>query len=209
MSSFITIEGSDGSGKSTLIGRMESHLRARGVPFKLTREPGGTPVAEEIRDIILKPNRKLSTLCELLLFEAARADHVETFIRPALASGQSVLCDRFTHSSLAYQGIARGLGEDVVKNLNRVATGGLEPDAVIWLKLDPKIAYDRIESRGGEKSRLDSEAMAFHLRVFDGFSQLAANDPERFIVLDASRSPEQVFQELLAHPNWVRHGDLR
>ncbi len=202
MASFITIEGSDGSGKSTLIGRIESHLRGLGVQFQLTREPGGTPIAEEIREIILKPNRKLSPLCELLLFEAARAEHVATFIRPALQSGCSVICDRFTHSSLAYQGIARGLGEEMVAGLNDLATGGLKPTAVIWLKLDPKIAWDRIESRGGEKSRLDSETMAFHRRVFEAFEHLAQRDPEHFIVLDAARSPEEVFQQLLGHPNW-------
>ena len=209
MPRFITIEGSDGSGKSTLIGRMEAHLRALGARFQLTREPGGTQVAEEIREILLKPGRKLSPVSELLLFEAARAEHVSGFIRPTLAAGTSVVCDRFTHSSLAYQGIARGLGQDVVAGLNRLATGGLEPDAVIWLKLDPKVAWQRIESRGGEKSRLDAETMDFHQRVFEAFKELVDEQPEQFIVLDAALTPDEVFRSLLTHPTWLALGNLK
>jgi dTMP kinase len=199
---FITIEGSDGSGKSTLLARIEEDLKTRSFPYEITREPGGSPVAEEIREIILKPGRKLDARAELLLFEAARAEHVATRIRPALDSGRHVLCDRFTHSSLAYQGIARGLGEELVGRLNAFATDGLEPDAVIWLKLDPSAARARVEGRGETLSRIDAEAEAFHRKVFSAFETMAKREPARFIVLDAGASPDAVFQELLGNRIW-------
>lgn len=204
MANFITLEGSDGSGKSTLLARIQEHLTKRSIPFEVTREPGGTPIAEEIREVLLKPGRKLTPIAELFLFEAARAEHVMTRVRPALASGRHVLCDRYTHSTQAYQGVARGLGEQLVSDLNITATGGLNPDAVIWLRIRPTAARARIESRGGEQSRIDAEAQAFHEKVFAAFERMSQTEASRFIVLDAERGPEDVFNELVAHPLWKR-----
>lgn len=199
---FITVEGGDGSGKSTLLGLVANYFKSKQVSCLYTREPGGTPVADEIREILLKPGRKLTPVGELLLFEAARAEHVATVIRPALARGTHVLCDRFTHSSLAFQGTARGLGEKLVADLNLLATQGLEPDAVVWLKLEPEKARARIDARG-EKTRLDAEQAAFHHAVFAAFESMAARNPRQFIVLDASLSPDGIFESLLRHPNWI------
>lgn len=206
MAWLITIEGGDGSGKSTLLSRIEADFRSRKIPFLTTREPGGTPVGEEIREILLKNGRTMNTMTELLLYEAARAEHVATVIRPALAKGTHVLCDRFTHSSLAYQGAARGIGEETVERMNEVATGGLRPDAVVWLKLSREAAEKRAAGRG-EKNRMDSEGAAFHQSVFDAFSRMAAR--ENFIVLDASLPADQVFAQLEKHPRWrALFGDL-
>lgn len=202
LGNFIVVEGGDGSGKSTLLRRIESHFAKLQLPFHCTREPGGTPVADEIREILLRPGRKLSSRAELFLFEAARAEHVENVIRPKLAQGIHILCDRFTHSTLAFQGYARGMGAKLISDLNSIATGGLEPDAVIWLKIKPELAQKRIELRGGEKSRLDAEKSAFHEAVFLAFEKMASLDPSRFIVLDAAKSPEEVFEELLGNKLW-------
>lgn len=212
---FITVEGGDGSGKSTLITNIRAEFGRRGVPHLCTREPGGTPVAEEIREILLKPGRSLVARAELFLYEAARAEHVDGVIRPALAKGVNVLCDRFTHSSVAYQGAGRGLPRQLVEMANWAATGGfkddssgfksgsglgLEPDAVIWLRLSPEVARRRLRGRGAE-NRLDAEASSFHERVFSAFEEMARAS-DRFIVLDASQDEKTVFSELLAHPLW-------
>lgn len=198
---FLTLEGGDGSGKSTLLSRLEAHMKAQALPLVCTREPGGTQVADEIREILLKPGRKLSLMGELFLFEAARAEHVELVIKPNLAQGTHVLCDRFTHSTLAFQGYARGLGAELIQRLNALATGGLEPSAVIWLKISPEAAQARIKARGAE-SRIDAEKLAFHQSVYEAFERMAENERDRFIVLDATRSPDEVFQQLLSHPLW-------
>lgn len=200
---FLTFEGGDGAGKSTLLAKVENEFKRNSIEFVSTREPGGTPLADEIRSMILKPDRRLAPLTELFLFEAARAEHVSTVVRPALAMGKIVLCDRFTHSSLAFQGYARGLGVDLVKELNRIATGGLEPDAVIWLKLSPTEARARIEARG-EKTRIDDEAASFHQAVFEAFEAISAAEHERFLVLDARLPPDDVFLSLLRHPLWKK-----
>ncbi len=197
---FITVEGGDGSGKSTLITNIRTEFGARGVPHLCTREPGGTPVAEEIREILLKPERTVVARAELFLYEAARAEHVDGVIRPALDQGINVLCDRFTHSSIAYQGAARGLGKDLVCSLNRIATSGLDPDAVIWLRLSPQEARLRALGRGTE-NRLDAENSSFHERVFAAFEDMSRTS-DRFIVLDASQDEQTVFNQLLAHPLW-------
>ncbi|MBI2606189.1 MAG: dTMP kinase [Deltaproteobacteria bacterium] len=212
---FITVEGGDGSGKSTLITNIRAEFAARGVPHLCTREPGGTPVAEEIRGILLKPGRTVVARAELLLYEAARAEHVDGVIRPALDRGVNVLCDRFTHSSIAYQGAARGLPKQLVEMANWVATGGfkvdssgfklgsglgLDPDAVIWLRLSPAEARRRSRGRGDE-NRLDAEDSGFHERVFAAFEEMSRSSG-RFIVLDASQDEKTVFNQLLAHPLW-------
>lgn len=199
---FVTLEGGDGAGKSTLAARIEAYFKSNHVSYLATREPGGTPIADEIRELLLKPGRKLQPLAELFLFEAARVEHVETVVRPALASGVSVLCDRFTDSTLAFQGYARSMGVELVESLNKLATGGIVPDAVIWLRLDPEAARARMDGRG-EKSRIDAEKHEFHQSVFNAFEAIASKNPARFIVLDASRSPDQVFEQLIHHPLWA------
>lgn len=165
-------------------------------------------MAEEIREVILRKTSASSPaiepITELLLYEAARSEHVAKVIRPALTQGKIVLCDRFTYSSLAYQGVARALGLDLVRKLNEIATAGLEPDIVVWLKLDPKEGKRRTASRG-DTNRLDHEKDRFHELVFEGFERLSREEPQRFVVLDASRPPDEVFRDLLASPLWQKY----
>jgi dTMP kinase len=201
MANFICLEGGDGSGKSTLLARVEQHLKERGFKFLTTREPGGTPVAEEIRNLLLKPG-KMAPMAELMLYEAARAEHVEQVIGPALKENTHVLCDRFIHSTLAYQGYARGLGVELVTRLNEAATGGLHPHAVIWLKIEPELAKKRTASRGAE-NRLDAEKSAFHQKVYDAFLKMTAAEPKTFIVLNAEANPDEIFHELITHSRWI------
>jgi dTMP kinase len=200
-SRFITLEGGDGAGKSTLLARIENFLKEKDIKYVLTREPGGTPVSEEIREILLKPGRKMEPLTELMLYLAARAEHVETFIKPKLREGYTVLCDRFSHSTLAYQGAGRGLGIPTTKELNQLACQGLKPDAVLWLRISKETAKKRRRDRGA-LSRLDAEAEDFHSRVHKAFSELAEDPQNSFIVLDAEKSPEGIEQELFANPQW-------
>jgi dTMP kinase len=203
MAYFITLEGGDGSGKSTLLAQIEKHLNERKLPFITTREPGGTKLAEGIRHLLLKQEEEpMNPLVELLLFEAARADHVDRVIRPALAQGKHVICDRFTHSTLAFQGYGRGLSIPAIEYVNKLSTVGLEPDIVIWLKLSPSDAKKRMIKRG-VATRLDSEDPAFHRAVFEGYEKMVDADPERFIVLDALQAEEAVFQELLLNQVWL------
>ncbi|MEW6056868.1 MAG: dTMP kinase [Bdellovibrionota bacterium] len=208
MAYFITIEGGDGAGKSTLLKLIEDHFRRLKLPFLLTREPGGTLASEEIRDILLRdrpdPSQKLTPLTELFLYEAARAQHVEERIRPALNSGTHVLCDRFTDSTLAYQGYGRAVGTSLVDQLNQIATRGLKPDAVIWLKVAPEVARMRIEQRSGKKSWIDEEDASFHEAVFNGFIELSRKNSDRYIVLDGSCTPQEIFAQLTATPLWLR-----
>jgi dTMP kinase len=167
-----------------------------------TREPGGTPFAEALRKLMLDPRHQPDGLIELLLVEAARHDHVERLIRPALGRGAVVLCDRFTDSSLVYQARVRGLGEGLVVELNRAATGGLEPDLTLVFDLDPDVALTRTRSRnaapGGQPSRIDLEPEAFHRQVREGFLELAAREPQRVRVVAAEGEPEEVWARTLA-----------
>ncbi|HRK02066.1 MAG TPA: dTMP kinase [Oligoflexia bacterium] len=203
---FIVIEGGDGTGKSTLLNKIEHALKARAIQCVRTREPGGTPLAEEIRELILahqRPGYEIDAKTELLLYEAARAHHVRNVIRPHLAAGTTVLCDRFTYSSIAYQGAARGLGEKTVAILNSIATEGLEPDLVIVLDLATKQAKARRSLRGAA-NRLDIEPDSFHEKVRRAFLKLAKANPRRCVVLDASLDPDTVFARLLALKPWKR-----
>jgi len=199
---FITFEGGEGTGKSTQVGRLAQHLRGRGMEVVSTREPGGTPLAEALREVMLDPRHQPDGLIELLLVEAARHDHVEGLIRPALERGAAVLCDRFTDSSLVYQGRVRGLGEGLVVELNREATGGLEPDLTLVYDLDPAAAVARTRRRnaavGGQPSRIDLEPEAFHCQVREGFLELAARQPGRVRVVAADGEPEEVWARTLA-----------
>ena len=181
---------------------LAEHLEAHGRTIIVTREPGGTPVAEAARAVLLDPELEPDGLSELFLLEAARHDLVERVIRLALARGEVVLCDRYADSSTVYQGMVRGIGIERVEELNRLATGGLDPDLTIILDLDPEAGVTRARSRNangdGSESRLDDEPAEFHRRVREGFLRLAVRYPHRIRVVDATGQPDAVFDRLMA-----------
>ncbi len=187
---FVTFEGIDGAGKSTQAGLLAAAL---GTETVLAREPGGTPAGERLREVLKDPRLELSPRAELMLFLAARAELVERVIRPALAEGRDVVCDRFIDSTVAYQGAARGLGIDNAQALNAIAIDGCLPDRTVLLRLDVGAAVERGAGRGGfGADRFEREGAGFQERIADAFDQLAAAEPERFCVVDASASPEAV-----------------
>jgi len=183
---FVTFEGGEGSGKSTQIARLAARLRALGADPLVTREPGGTPLAEGIRTLLLDPKHEPPPISEALLMVAARADLVATVLRPALAAGRPVLCDRYTDSTLAYQGGGRGLDARMLEGWNAAATGGLVPDLTFLFDLDPQVGLARREAAGLQANRLDRETQEFHRRVRERYLELAAREAERWRVLDAT-----------------------
>jgi dTMP kinase len=189
---FVTFEGIDGSGKSTQATLLAERLAADGRDVVLTREPGGTELGERIRDLLLHGGH-VSPWAEALLYAASRAQHVDEVIRPALERGAWVVCDRYVDSSIAYQGVGRGLGLDRVLDLNLAAVGGLLPHRTFLLELDPAELADRLQ---GDHDRLEREPGDFHARVAAGYRELAARFPERIVVLDASRPPEALAEEV-------------
>lgn len=201
---FLVFEGLDGSGKSSLMKSLEEELSAKGIAFIRTREPGGTPLGDEIREMILKPSESAPTArTELLLYEASRSQHVDQVIRPALSRGQWVLCDRFTASSLAFQAGGRQISEEWVNKLNEFATDGLEPELTVLLDLSVEESRRRRKKResgqGMQEDRIESEADHFHERVRQAFIRQARLHPQRWLVLDAAASPETLLKELLQH----------
>lgn len=194
---FITLEGPDGSGKSTQIERMKAFFGQRQERVLLTREPGGTSIGEKIREIILdRENKEMDPMTEAMLYAAARAQHVAQVIRPAIEDGIHVICDRFLDSSIAYQGYGRGLG-DCVSIINAYAVQDCMPDLTVLMKLDPKIGAQRIRSE--EKDRIEMEAMEFHERVFSGYEELELQFPDRIVGVDAKRDVEEISGEILYH----------
>lgn len=191
---FVVLEGPDASGKSTQLRLLAEALTARGIPHLATREPGGTPLGERIRDLVLSPGSAMEPLTELLLIEAARHEHVERVIRPALERGTWVVCSRYTLSSLAYQGRGRRLDLGLVRQLNALATGGLEPDHVFLLDLPPAVAY----ARSRERDRFEGEGLEFFTRVRVGYLELVRSLP-RARVIDGTQPPERVLGEILSH----------
>jgi dTMP kinase len=189
---FLTFEGPEGGGKTTQISRLEADLRAAGCAVTRTREPGGDAVGEKVRELLL--HGTVGAEAELLLFAAARAQNVAQVIRPALEAGHIVLCDRFTDSTLAYQGHGRGLPEDLIRRINAFATGGLVPDRTFLLDLPPAVGLARQPNE--KKDRLDREALAFHERVRAGFLALAADEPERITRIDAARPADAIAADL-------------
>jgi len=185
----IAFEGVEGAGKSTQLELLRRQLEGRGREVVVTREPGGTPVGERVRALLLDPEVEIHPRAEALLFAAARAELVERVIRPALERGAVVLCDRYLDSSLAYQGGARGLGRGPVEEVNRLATGGLLPDLVVLLDLDPA---DGLRRRQGDRDRIEAQDLDFHRRVREAFRALAAADPKRFAVVDAAAPVPEV-----------------
>ncbi|MGC8792594.1 MAG: dTMP kinase [Bryobacteraceae bacterium] len=189
---FISFEGLDGSGKTTQIERLARRLRERGLEVVIAVEPGGTRVGEQIRAILLDVNNHgLSPQAELLLYFASRAQNVVEVIRPALARGAVVLADRFTDSTMAYQGYGRGLGEEVVRDLHRIACGDLEPDLTLLLDVEPEAGLARARGRGA-LNRMDDQAREFYRRVRAGYLEMARRSPERFRLLDASLGVDEV-----------------
>ena len=191
----IAFEGVEGAGKSTQLELLRQALEKAGHQVVSTREPGGTPAGEQVRDILLDRDSTLDPRTEALLFAAARAQLVEQVIRPALERGETVLCDRYLHSSLAYQGVARGLGEEAVAAINAFATGGLMPDLVVLLLVDPAEGLARGRRA---RDRIEDQDLEFHQRVERGFMELAAADPGRFAVIDGARPPKEVAAEVHA-----------
>lgn len=196
---FITFEGNEGCGKSTQIAMLCDYLKSRKIECVLTREPGGTVLAEKIRALLLdvKSGAKIFPKAELLLFESARAQHVDEIIKPALASGKFVISDRFFDSSTAYQGGARGLGEAFVKSANALAVGDCIPDLTILLDVPAELGLERARVRdGGYSDRMGSEKLEFYESVRRGFLKIAQDNPERFALVDGAPAPEKVAQEI-------------
>ncbi|NGX54425.1 MAG: Thymidylate kinase [Chlamydiae bacterium] len=198
---FITIEGGDGSGKSTLTEKLAQEFTSRGYTIVKTREPGGTPLSEKIRHLVLNPNTDF-TICdrsELLLYLASRLQHIEEIIVPALREGKVVICERFNDSTIVYQGCARHLGMSYVEELCALACNGLAtPDRTLYLDLDPEIGLHRIKSQSDrELDRLELEKLQFHKQVRQGYLQLADKHPERITIIDAGQPQEDVYKAAL------------
>lgn len=197
MALFVSFEGPDGSGKSTQIARLAAALRGQGRVVTETREPGGTPLGEQLREILLRPQAPPATpLAMALLLSASRAQLLEDVILPALARGEIVLADRYADSTIAYQAYGLGLDVRVVRDLQAIATNGIQPDLTIYLDIPPEVSVSRTAVRG-ERNRLDAQDLAFHRRVWEGYRQMAADDAGRWLVLDGNVSPQDLHHAIL------------
>ncbi len=193
---FIVFEGPEGAGKTTQIARLAARLRAHGVEPVLTREPGGTAAADAIRKVILEPSLTINPLTEFLLYSASRAQHVEEVIAPAFEQNKLIISDRFFGASVAYQGYGRGLELDFIHSLTKRVTGGLQPDLVLLLDLDPEVGLQRIAARGF-KDRLELADLSFHRRVRAGFLEQAKVNP-RWTVFDAAQGEDALARDIWA-----------
>jgi len=197
MRGFITFEGGDGAGKSTLIDKVFQFLLQKGVPVIKTRAPGGSRVGEAIRELLLH-KLPMSSRCELFLFLADRAEHVDSVLQPALDQKKIVLCDRYNDSTLAYQAGARGLPLDQVHSLCAFASHHLQPDLTFYLDIDPTIALQRLSL---SKDRMENESIDFHQKIREAFHQIAKDNPTRIRLLDATLSPDQLFKQAMEYIN--------
>jgi dTMP kinase len=196
---FITLEGPEGSGKTTQIRLLIEWLGEQGYDVVLTREPGGTDIGNQIRDVLHDPrNAAMDATAEILLYSADRAQHVAQCIRPALAAGKVVVSDRYYDSTLAYQGYGRALDLETLRAITAFATGGLKPDLTLYLDIIPQEGLQRRQASGDEWNRLDAETLDFHRRVRAGYMELIKQEPERWAVIDAARSVEEVQAEIRA-----------
>lgn len=200
---FITFEGGEGAGKTTLMTRLQDYLLLQGIAVFATREPGGTPLGNAVRELLLNKHTSIpvNTHAELFLFLASRAAHVEDLIKPELKKGTVVLCDRFNDSTVAYQGYARGLGMDRVRALCNEAALGLHPDLTFYLDLPPDVGFQRMHTARREQDRMEDEEIGFHLKVREGFLKIAEQEPGRVKILDARQPPDQVFEQMLSYLN--------
>lgn len=203
---FISVEGGEGAGKTTLIEGLVKELSNHGYTVVSTREPGGTEIGEEIRKLLLHkdPAHPMSMRAELMLFLAARAQHYEQIIMPALYKGSVVICDRFHDSTIAYQGIARGLGEEAVSLFSLYVTDGLEPDLTFYLDIDPEIGFKRGRREHGKEAgrssdRIESETLEFHKKVRAAFTHLVLAAPNRCRMIDATLSADTVLKQAMQH----------
>jgi len=195
---FITFEGPDGSGKTTVAKEVVSKLQSLGYEVVHTREPGGIKISEAIRDVILDPkNTEMDSKTEALLYAASRRQHLVEKVIPAVNDGKIVICERFVDSSLAYQGSARGLGIDNVLKINEFAIDGCYPDLTIYLDVDEKVGLERVNSRNIEKDRLDSESINFHHLVVEGYKEVLKRFKDRIEIIDASLPKEEVIEASL------------
>ena len=194
---FLTVEGGEGAGKSTIIHRIHERLEKQGYDVLATREPGGSPIAEQIRKVILDPEHTAMDIrTEALLYAAARRQHLMERVLPHIDKGGVVLCDRFVDSSLVYQGEARGIGIDPVREINTFATGGVTPDATLLFDIEPKQGLERIDRHSGrEFNRLDRESLAFHEQVRRAYLALLEEEPERIRRINAGQPEDEVFEE--------------
>jgi dTMP kinase len=194
---FIVFEGGEGTGKTTQIKRLEARLKEAGRDVVLSWEPGGTPLGEKVRSVILDPNSgPMSARCEALLYAACRAEHVDKVIRPALDRGAIVLCDRYWDASRAYQGVARRLGILAIDRINWWATEGLFPDRVYLFDIDPSIGLERAKSRTGQADRLEQEGKPFHNEVRKAYLHIAHSDPSRYEIINAAASRDEISEQL-------------
>lgn len=196
---FITFEGGEGAGKTTILNQVYEELTERGIEVIKTREPGGIRISEKIRDIIHDPlHLEMEERTEALLYAAARRQHLVEKVFPALEKGKIVLCDRFVDSSLVYQGYARGIGVDEVFAINQFVIQDCMPDITLFFDIDPKKGLERISANAErEKNRLDLETIEFHEKVYEGYQLIRARFPDRFQTVDADRSPEAVYEDVL------------
>ena len=196
---FITFEGTDGAGKTTQIQRLKADLRQTGYDVCLTREPGGTPISEQIRDMLLNPDHsEMTATTELLLYAASRAQHVSEVIKPALEAGKVVISSRFADAMVVYQGYGRGLDLERINHLNRIATDGVTPDVTFVLDLPVEIGLQRVQNSRGGLDRLEREKIEFHRRLREGYQILAKQEPQRLKIIDSQVNSEQVYAQIQA-----------
>lgn len=192
--SFITLEGPEGAGKTTQVKLLSSKLEAAGIPHLITRDPGGTPLGKQIRRILLTPGNPVSPMAELLLYSADRAQHVDELIMPALKAGKLVICDRYTDSTVAYQGYGRGIDLKLIADLNAMSTQGLKPEMTILFDIESEKGLGRLHPGGHD--RLEREAIEFHHKVRHGYLELVKKEPERWQIIDATKALSAVQEDL-------------
>ncbi len=196
---FITFEGNDGSGKTTQILRLSEYLKEKGREVLLLREPGGTPIGEKIRHLVLdNENQGMCMITEMMLYAASRAQLVHSVIRPGIMEGKAVICDRFVDSSYAYQAIGRGLGLETVRTTNQFAIGDCMPNLTFFMDIDADTAMSRRNAKGEEADRIENEKMEFHRKVYQGYNTLVELYPERIKRIDVKVSPDKVFESIKA-----------
>ncbi|MFC2091438.1 dTMP kinase [Elusimicrobiota bacterium] len=194
--SFITLEGPEGSGKTTQAQMLTEFLTAKGIDVVRTREPGGVSIAEKLREMLLDPDNIIFPKTELLLYASGRAQHTQELIMPALKEGKYVICERYVHASLAYQGYGRGLDMKLIKQLNRISTSGIKPNITFILDIDVEDGLKRVQEANGKFDRLESENIGFHKKVRTGYIELSREDPN-IVVLDGGNYQDKICHKMI------------